>query len=65
VVVRGDPRERTEFVVPFPLPPPGVRTFSIALSATHLGDHDEVPHGGHVWAAEVVLEESRIRIGAG
>jgi hypothetical protein len=63
VVVRGDPRAGTEFAVPFPLPALGAGTFTVILEATHLGDHDEVPHGGHIWEAQVTLDESRIRIG--
>jgi hypothetical protein len=59
VLVRGDPRQETQFEVPFPLPPPDVRTFTVALSATHAGDHEEVPHGGHRWAAQISLDESR------
>jgi hypothetical protein len=62
IEVRGDPREQTEFEVVFPLPPPGVDTFGVFLSATHAGDHDPVPHGGHAWEAQITLDEGRIRL---
>jgi hypothetical protein len=63
VAVQGDPRQETQFVVPFSLPPPDVRSFTVSLSATHAGDHDEVPHAGHVWETQVTLDESQTQGG--
>ncbi len=62
VAVRGDPREQTEFVVSFALPAPDIRTFTVSLSATHAGDHDAVPHGGHLWETQITLDPSRTRL---
>ncbi len=65
--VRGEPVARVDFALTFQVPPsqepPGEgSTYTLYVLATHEGDHDLVPHSGHVWEVTATLDPTRTRM---